>query len=157
MGSLARQILVVDDNGVIARFTAASLIRLGAAARVETAASGEEAWQKVSAEPFDLVISDLHMPGTDGLALLGRIRVHYPGIQLILMTGDVSAEIERRSRRSGVYHCISKPVPAEQLAAIVHDLLAGPGAMGRGAHQQKRASIDPTVVTCSTIPGVEAA
>ncbi len=118
------RVLVVDDNRELAAFSATSLALLGAADIVATAHSAQEAFRKMLAEPFDLVISDMHMPGMDGLTLLRQMRMHYPGVRLILLTGDNSKEITESTRQAGVHHCIAKPFIPRQLAETVIALLA---------------------------------
>ena len=142
-----RRILVVDDDPEAANLTARSLELFGVADHVATAASAGNAHQKMLAEPFDLVITDLHMPGVDGLTLLGQIRAHYPNIRLVLLTGDISPEIESRAHQAGVHCCISKPFPAERLAATILALLDMPGDAGASVSQQETVAGSPVVTS----------
>jgi len=125
MDTREARILVVDDDRQVAAFTAMSLGILGAAGQVATACSAGDAYRQMLAAPFDLVISDLRMPGMDGLELLEQIGSHFPGVRLVLVTGDSNPGIEGRARRAGVHRCVSKPYPVELLGTIVCDLLAG--------------------------------
>jgi CheY-like chemotaxis protein len=154
MDKLKKRILIVEDNGVVARYTAETLGKHLTAARIETLSSGEEAWERVSTVPVDLVITDLRLPQMDGLTLLRLIRDHYPYIQLILMTGHVSAEIESSARQSGVDHCFSKPVPADMLAATVRRLLTEPGSATQNSNGPGRPNTDPTPAGNIGFPGV---
>ena len=118
-----KRVLVVDDDLEVAKLMARSLDLYGAAAQVTIALSAEDARQKMLVEPFDLVISDMHMGVLDGLTLLKEIGTLKPGIRLVLVTGDISPEL---AQRAGVHRCISKPCPAELLATTVRDLLSHP-------------------------------
>ena len=118
-----KRILVVDDDPDNAHLTASTLRVFGAADQVATAVSAGDAYLKMLANSYDLVISDLNMPGLDGLTMLEEIGKHYPDVRLVLMTGDLGLEIRRSAHRAGVDQCIAKPFPAQQLAASVRALL----------------------------------
>ena len=97
---------------------------------IEIANSAQEAFRKMPSAPFDMVISDMHMPGLDGLALMRQIRRHYPEVKLILMTGDNTVEVADSANEIGVDCCIEKPYIPRQFAETVRDLLAD-GAGGK--------------------------
>jgi CheY-like chemotaxis protein len=123
MATRETRVLIIDDDRELVALSAKSLVLLGAADQVATASSAQQAFRKMLAEPFDLVISDMHMPGMDGLTLLRQVRTYYPDMRLMLMTGDFGKEIERRAREAGVHHCIAKPYVPRQLAETVSALL----------------------------------
>ncbi len=129
---MVKRILVVDDDENIVALAAKGLTRLGTAYHAEVATSGEEAWEKMSVEPYDLVITDLRMPGMDGLELLRRTRKSYPQTRLILMTGYGSDEVEANARRLQAYHYITKPFYMQDLLDAARDALEGPIINVRG-------------------------
>jgi DNA-binding NtrC family response regulator len=118
-----RRVLVVDDDADLAGFTAQTLVFFGAVDEACTVPSGEAACRRLSIEPYDLVISDLRLPGMDGIALMDRIRVDHPEIHRILMTGDDSFEVEMNAHQAGVHVLVAKPFLGERLAAMVRELL----------------------------------
>ena len=121
------RVLIVDDDPDVADLAALSLELYNAAGRVHLALSAGDAYQKVMASPYDLVISDLHLGDLDGLALLTRIRADHPGTRLILVTGDISPELEQSAQQLGVDQCIAKPYTGEMLASRVKSLLSEAG------------------------------
>lgn len=126
------RILVVDDDESVAFLTAENLAELGSAYHIEAATSGKEAWQKMSDQPFDLVITDLRMPGMDGLELLRRTRKSYPQTRLILMTAYGSDEVQASVRRLQAYHYITKPFRMEELLDAARGALEGLTVNTRG-------------------------
>lgn len=110
-------ILLIDDDVLFQRATEQLLIRYGYA--VVACSSIEQALAQLQDRRFDVVLSDLHMPGAGGLALLRTIRQHGPHVPVLLMTGKPEVEtavdaIEHRARRYLV-----KPVLPEQLIAAI--------------------------------------
>jgi CheY-like chemotaxis protein len=92
---------------------------------VTTAADGESAISGLSRRPVDLVISDLRMPGADGLAVLVWLNEHKPKTRFVLITGYGSPEVERRARALGAFGYLEKPVRPEELEAIAEAALRG--------------------------------
>jgi two-component system, NtrC family, response regulator AtoC len=112
------KILVVDDD-------AASLSSLGEAmARegydVSMASSGEEAVQLDQKTEFDVVITDLRMPGVDGLRVVRSIKTSHPETVLIVMTGFASMDTVVDAISAGAYDYISKPFQLDQMRLKVH-------------------------------------
>jgi two-component system response regulator FlrC len=98
---MSKRILIVDDHEEIGFYLKEGLIRAVKGHGVETACSGEEARAAVAAHPCDLVITDLQMPGIDGLALIQQVRERYSGTSLILMTCHRDRDIEAAALRLG--------------------------------------------------------
>lgn len=121
---MSKSILVVDDEQAVAFFLAEALSELNVNYQTETACSGEEALEKMASDTYDLVVTDLRMPGLDGMDLLSHIQIHYPGTPLILMTAYGDARTEAAARRLGARHYITKPFSIEELAIAVSAALA---------------------------------
>ncbi|MCP4447963.1 MAG: sigma-54-dependent Fis family transcriptional regulator [Myxococcales bacterium] len=102
------RILVVDDEEGVRSFVAESLQTEGHA--VSQAASGEEALDMARQGSFDLVITDLRMPGIDGLELLETLRGEQPEVEFIILTahGNVAKAVE--AMRNGAFDFVQKPV-----------------------------------------------
>src|SRR5262245_39690131 len=81
-------ILIVDDDPLI--LTVVDLMVRHAGHRVRTAADGTSALDLLAENPADIIISDIRMPGMDGLALAQMVRKDYPQIPIVLMTGYLS-------------------------------------------------------------------
>jgi len=115
------RILVVDDDESLRRVTQVQLEEEGY--EVVTAASGEEALRLLERVPHDLVISDLKMPGMDGVALLREIRQRYPEVVVILLTAFGTVETAVEAMKLGAYDYITKPVNPDALRLIVERAL----------------------------------
>jgi DNA-binding NtrC family response regulator len=101
-------ILIVDDSKDICFLLANHFKSKGFA--VETAESGLDAWKIISKEHFEIIISDIIMPGMKGTELLQKIKHHYPMMYVIMITGYVSLEHLLTCMRFGADTCIFKPM-----------------------------------------------
>lgn len=105
-------ILIVDDE----KNTRESLGRaLKRQYRVFTAESAETALSILSKETVDLMLSDIRMPGEDGLSLLKTVHQRYPSVLCILLTAYGSIETSVEAMKSGAYDFLTKPVNLDQL------------------------------------------
>jgi len=86
---------------------------------VTTAEDGARAINKLREEPVDVVVSDLKMPGVDGIQLLEWIHDKRPQTQFILLTGYGNEDVERTVRRLGAFDYLNKPISPDTLAAVV--------------------------------------
>ena len=120
---MTKRVLIVDDEESVVFFLGENLAELGAEYEVETACSGEEALENMSVQHFDLVITDLRMPGVDGLELVEQVRARYPQTRLILMTAFGSDQVEAEARRLQVYRYITKPFRVEDLVDAARQAL----------------------------------
>ncbi len=118
-------ILVVDDDPSLRRVVAYQLEQDGY--RVTSAASGAEAVDAVRGGGVDLLITDVMMPGMDGLELVNRVRASAPDIVPIVITahGDVTTAV--RAMQSGAFDFVEKPFTRERLLATVGKALAYAG------------------------------
>ncbi len=103
-----RKVLVVDDDPVIGKSFDRVLTGKGYA--VITAANGEEALKKLSSEDYDLVYTDIKMPGMNGLEVAERIKARKPWTPVVIITGYGTAEHEARARAAGATRFIHKPL-----------------------------------------------
>lgn len=86
---------------------------------VTTAEDGAKAISKLRNEEVDVVVSDLKMPGVDGIQLLEWIHSKRPDTQFILLTGYGNEEVERTVRKLGAFDYLNKPISPDTLAAVV--------------------------------------
>lgn len=110
-------ILVVDDEGAIRYSVTKTLERVGY--QVITASSGEEALQVLAEQNFDVVLTDIRMPGISGVDLLERIKDQSPDAVVILMTGYASLGTAVESLRLGANDYLIKPSTSEDIRESV--------------------------------------
>jgi DNA-binding NtrC family response regulator len=113
-------VLIVDDE----KHTREGLARaLQGDYRVLLADSGEQALDLLAGESVDLVLSDIRMPGMDGLALMRRIRARTPQPIVILLTAYGSIESAVEAMREGAYDFLTKPVSLDRLDILLRRAL----------------------------------
>jgi HD-like signal output (HDOD) protein len=113
-----KRIIFVDDEPAILGGIRNRLRRMRAQWEMSFAASGREALAELSRRPFDVVVSDMRMPGMDGAELLGRVRDLSPGTVRIVLSGH--AEREAVLRVLPVAHqYLSKPCDADVLCRVI--------------------------------------
>jgi DNA-binding NtrC family response regulator len=118
---MTASILVVDDEPAIQDILTWSLAAEGY--RVATAGSGEEALTRVAEQDFDVIVTDIVMPGLNGLDLLERSRVLNPRASVIVMTAYAALETAVTALRRGACDYLEKPFSVDVLKERVHRLL----------------------------------
>jgi len=119
-----RKVLVVDDDPVVCKSFDRVLTSKGYA--VITAESGEEALRKLSEEKYDVVYTDIRMPGMSGLEVAENIKARRPWTPVVIITGYGSEIAEERARLAGVARFMHKPLSAEMIEGSARDVLAAP-------------------------------
>jgi DNA-binding NtrC family response regulator len=114
-------ILVVDDEPAIQDILTWSLAAEGY--NVATAASGEEALTRFEEQDFDVIVTDLVMPGLNGLDLLERSRVLNPRASVIVMTAYAALETAITALRRGASDYLEKPFSVADLKERVQRLI----------------------------------
>jgi DNA-binding NtrC family response regulator len=112
-GKTVSQILIVDDEAD--NRTALSLLLTRAGYRVEQAASGEEALGILEHSPFEVIVTDLFLPGLSGMDILRWAKEHSPYTNVILITGNATAETAVEAMKEGAFDYITKPFNFEKL------------------------------------------
>lgn len=86
---------------------------------VTTVENGEEAISQLRTKPVDVVVSDLRMPGVDGIGLLEWLHDKQPETRFILLTGFGNEDVEQKVRELGAFDYLNKPISPDTLAAVV--------------------------------------
>jgi len=121
-----RTLLVVDDQLGVRRLLAETFKDQGF--RVELAANGPEALDKVKERPPSLILLDMKMPGMNGLEVVRAIKQVYPDQAIIMMTAYGELEIVNEALQLGVRECITKPFDIHQLRDLVKRVLDETGS-----------------------------
>jgi DNA-binding NtrC family response regulator len=119
---ITQKILVVDDEETVCNSITKVLSRKGY--RVSHALTVENALTILRETAFDLVITDLMMPGTTGLELLQILRDDYPELNVIMITGYASIESAVKATRLGAMAYLPKPFTPEELAKAAESALS---------------------------------
>jgi two-component system response regulator HydG len=122
---LRKRVLVVDDEVNVRFVMHDALARLGGEYEVVTAQNGHEAMEKITAMPFDLILTDLRMPDMDGVELTEAIRASHPNAVVIWMTAYGCHHVRAQAARLRVYDCLDKPVELPEILRIAREALAG--------------------------------
>ncbi len=134
------QILVVDDDAAM-REMLASLFR-DRGYQVREACSAAEALERAGDEPFDVILSDIRMPGKTGIEMVGELRELRPDTPVVLMTAFGSIDSAVESMRAGAFDYITKPFEPDAV------LLTVERALERGALEEEnrrlRRAVDQT-------------
>lgn len=111
------RILLIDDEEEMRRSSAQALELFDLT--VDTFASAEPVLELVGYAFDGVVVSDIRMPGMDGMTLLQRIREVDPEVPVILVTGHADVQLAVSAMRAGVYDFLEKPFTAQHLAGII--------------------------------------
>ena len=120
------QVVVLDDDAESCRALSELLTAEGFSAH--SFASSEMAWSAIESRQVrpDAVVSDIRMPGLDGVTLLRRLRARFPGIPVILVSAFPDDGIWSEALRLGALDVVPKPIRAGLLVGLLQD------AVGRG-------------------------
>src|SRR5207247_10532976 len=113
-------VLIVDDNPALLQALPRALrLRMGGVT-VETADPAAAALDRITTGDYDAIVTDIKMPGMDGLALLTEIRKHRPDTPTPIVTGPGDHELMVRALRGGAYDFIQKPIDRDYFVAALH-------------------------------------
>ena len=110
-------IMIVDDELIIRESFLQWFKKLGH--KVETAASGFDALEKLESVSFDLLFVDIKMPGMNGIELLGKVKEEYPDTIVIIITAYGSIDTAVEAMKMGATDYLMKPFKPEQLSLVM--------------------------------------
>ena len=125
---MADTILLVDDEEGIRKVLSISLEDCGY--RVSTAQNGEEALRIFRQVQPQIVLTDIKMPGMDGIELLQRIKEESPDTEVIMITGYATVEVAREALGKGAFDFIAKPFKPNDLREVIVKAAAALGFKG---------------------------
>ncbi|HEX9308901.1 MAG TPA: sigma-54 dependent transcriptional regulator [Anaeromyxobacter sp.] len=132
--SAAVRVLVVDDDAGV-RYTLREILESEGLA-VDEAADGAEALARYEAHAVPLVVTDLRMPGMDGMELLRRLAARTPAPRVVVITAHGSERQAVEAMKAGAHDYFKKPFETEELVAVVRRALEAV----RLAHENERLS-----------------
>ena len=120
-GGNNKRILVVDDDRAIRDILSAALSFMGFS--VAVARSGNEGLDLFLKDRFDLVLTDLRMPGMDGWDLAFHVKDRAPNTPVVLITGQQKEEVMESDKRDRVDFVMFKPFELKEMQKTVHRML----------------------------------
>lgn len=117
-------VVVIDDQEPIRRIVRRALEQDGH--QVLDAEDGELGLQLLERHPVDVVVSDIFMPGMDGIQMLRQIRKQFPAVKVIVMSGGDSSgmlDLRRDAELLGAVKSLSKPFTTHEIVTIVNSVL----------------------------------
>ena len=117
-------VVVIDDQEPIRRIVRRALEQAGH--QVLDAEDGELGLQLLERPPVDVVVSDIFMPGMDGIQMLRQIRKQFPAVKVIVMSGGDSSgmlDLRRDAELLGAVKSLAKPFTTHEIVTIVNSVL----------------------------------
>ena len=127
------KVLVVDDDAIVGRSFDRVLSDKGY--DVSTALDGQEALNKCSEETYDVVFTDIKMPGIDGLEVAKQIKARCPWTPVVVITGYGTEENEARAHVLGVNGFVRKPLTPEMIESVTLKALEKPAEALEAANE----------------------
>lgn len=158
----SRKVLVVDDDAVVGRSISRVLSEQGY--QVRETLSGLEALEELDHQHYDMVFTDIKMPGMDGLHMTSRLKKNHPGMPVVIITGYGTEANEQKARDLGVAGFLRKPFSPqtiidnadrvlrernETMAAIRQSAL---GLMSPAASTETATATATTTVAAAAVP-----
>ena len=147
-----RKILVVDDDPVVGKSFDRVLASKGYA--VIIARNGEEALSKLNSEHYDVVFTDIKMPGMSGLEVAERVKARQPWLPVVIVTGYGSDAYEARAAAAGVSGFLRKPLSPDMIAESMDKALQDLNVPSPAPPALEAAGLPPPESTASTFRNI---
>ncbi|HVL00898.1 MAG TPA: response regulator, partial [Dongiaceae bacterium] len=108
--------------------------------------TGDSALNKLRNTQPDVIITDIRMPGTDGLGLLAHIRDHHPDLPVIIMTAHSDLDSAVQSYQGGAFEYLPKPFDLDDAVSLVKRAV-------NHSHEQKASTVEPPITSSTDIIG----
>jgi DNA-binding NtrC family response regulator len=115
------RILIVDDEHFIRDVL--TQVAAGEGFESDATQNAQEAIRKLTETKYEMVLTDIRMPGLDGLQLLEHVSSHYPEIAVIMITGVTDLDAAVQALSSGAYEYVTKPFNVLELKNKIHKAL----------------------------------
>jgi two-component system, chemotaxis family, chemotaxis protein CheY len=118
-----KTVLTVDDSPSVRQMV--RLVLGSAGYSVAEATNGSEGLTKAKAQRFDMVVTDLNMPGMDGLTLIRELRTlaSFRGVPIVFLTTESDPIVKQQAKAAGATGWMTKPFQKEQLLSVVQKFI----------------------------------
>jgi two-component system, OmpR family, response regulator len=117
------RILLVEDDGSIARVIVIAMRALGVPYKLDQAFSGEEGVDMWAKQPYDLVLTDYNLRGMSGIHMVAEMKSSAPDLPTVLFTAYDDAAVRKEAKTAGISRFITKPFIVDEFIAITRGLL----------------------------------
>src|SRR5439155_303208 len=114
------RVLIVDDDAALLQALPEALRLRMREVTVDTAESAAAALDRIAARDYDAIVTDIKMPGMDGLTLLAEIRGRRPDTPILMITGHGEDALAVRALRGGAYDFMEKPIDRDDFVAALY-------------------------------------
>jgi len=118
------RILVAEDDAAVQTFVGRALAHRGH--QVTTVDDGIQALERLGSDRYDLLITDIVMPGLDGIGLALRVARDYPALRVLLMTGYAAQRERAHNLEALIYEVIPKPFTLRQICDAAEQAMNDP-------------------------------
>src|SRR5213596_2787952 len=132
----APHVLLVDDDPALLQGLPETLRLRLSGVMVDTADSAAAALDWIAARDYDAIVTDIKMPGMDGLTLLAEIRRRQPDTPILIITGHGEYDLSVRALRGGAYDFIQKPIDRDHFVATLYRAIRAHSVNRRGRDRQ---------------------
>ena len=116
----ALHVLIVDDDPALLQALPETLRLRMSGVTVDTADSAAAALDRITVRDYDAIVTDIRMPGMDGLTLLAEILGRRPDTPTLMITGHGEEDLAVRALRGGAYDFIRKPIDRDYFVALLY-------------------------------------
>ncbi|GEO11180.1 response regulator [Segetibacter aerophilus] len=120
-----RRILIADDHAIVRRGLKEIILEAFPSAEITEVADAEDLINKVVKEVWDIVLSDLSMPGRSGLEALQQIKIHAPKLPVLILSVYPEDQYAIRVLKAGASGYLNKDMAPEELVNAIHKVLSG--------------------------------
>lgn len=113
------RVLIVDDDIALLHALPQTIALRMKNVHIDTSASALDALQQVQEHDYDAVLSDIKMPGMDGITLIEHLQHLCPGVPMLLLTGHNERDLVIRALRAGAYDFLQKPIDRDYLVSVL--------------------------------------
>jgi len=132
------QVLVIDDDAVVGRSFDRVLTDKGY--EVDTALSGEQGLKDIDGTDYDVVFTDIKMPGMDGIEVAERIKAKCPWTPVVVITGYGTTENEAKASVLGVSGFVRKPLTPDMIESVTLKALERPVEVAEATDEPEQAA-----------------
>lgn len=118
---MSNKLLFIDDEDIVLK--SSRRIFAGSGYEIDTAASGDEGLEMARSGNYDVVVTDLKMPGLGGMEVLRALRKEKPDVVVVIFTGYANVETAREALKNGAFDYVPKPFTPEELRSVVANAL----------------------------------